>query len=107
MCVLPGQSTCASDQLHPPATIVNYDKVCTLTVADSILILSTQILVLDSGSVAEFDNPMVLLSNPESRFARLAATQGIYHPDLVPKDVAVKELSDGTAMVVTEDLIDV
>ncbi|KAJ7833676.1 P-loop containing nucleoside triphosphate hydrolase protein [Mycena leptocephala] len=76
---------------HRISTIVNYDKI----------------LVLDSGSVAEFDNPMVLLSNPESRFARLAATQGIYHPDLVPKDVAVKELSDGTAMVVTEDLIDV
>ncbi|KAJ7837907.1 P-loop containing nucleoside triphosphate hydrolase protein [Mycena leptocephala] len=76
---------------HRISTIVNYDKI----------------LVLDSGSVAEFDNPMVLLSNPESRFARLAATQGIYHPDLVPKDVAVKKLSDGTAMVVTEDLIDV
>jgi hypothetical protein len=48
-----------------------------------------------------------LLSNPESRFARLAATQGIYHPDLVPKDLAVKELTDGTVMVVTEDLVDI
>ncbi|KAJ7827389.1 P-loop containing nucleoside triphosphate hydrolase protein [Mycena leptocephala] len=76
---------------HRISTIVNYDKI----------------LVLDSGSIAEFDDPKVLLSNPESRFARLAATQGIYHPDLVPKDVAVKELSDGTLMVVTEDLIDV
>ncbi|KAJ7759637.1 P-loop containing nucleoside triphosphate hydrolase protein [Mycena metata] len=76
---------------HRISTIVNYDKI----------------LVLDSGSVAEFDNPKVLLSNPDSRFARLAATQGIYHPDLVPKEVTVKELSDGTVMVVTEDLINV
>ncbi|KAJ7164516.1 P-loop containing nucleoside triphosphate hydrolase protein [Mycena filopes] len=76
---------------HRISTIVNYDKI----------------LVLDSGSIAEFDDPKVLLSNPDSRFARLAATQGIYHPDLVPKDAAVKELSDGTVMVVTEDLIDV
>ncbi|KAJ6527114.1 P-loop containing nucleoside triphosphate hydrolase protein [Mycena capillaripes] len=76
---------------HRISTIVNYDKI----------------LVLDSGAVAEFDDPKVLLSNPESRFARLAATQGIYHPDLVPKGAAVKELSDGTVMVVTEDLIDV
>ncbi|KAJ7747845.1 P-loop containing nucleoside triphosphate hydrolase protein [Mycena metata] len=76
---------------HRISTIVNYDKI----------------LVLDSGSIAEFDDPKVLLANPESRFARLAATQGIYHPDLVPKDAAVKELSDGTVMVVTEDLVDV
>ncbi|KAJ7164505.1 P-loop containing nucleoside triphosphate hydrolase protein [Mycena filopes] len=76
---------------HRISTIVNYDKI----------------LVLDSGSIAEFDDPKVLLSNPDSRFARLAATQGIYHPDLAPKDAAVKELSDGTVVVVTEDLIDV
>ncbi|KAJ7110721.1 P-loop containing nucleoside triphosphate hydrolase protein [Mycena crocata] len=76
---------------HRISTIVNYDKI----------------LVLDSGSIAEFDAPTALLANPESRFARLAATQGIYHPDLVPKGAAVKELSDGTVMVVTEDLIDV
>ncbi|KAJ7164480.1 hypothetical protein C8R46DRAFT_313109 [Mycena filopes] len=76
---------------HRISTIVNYDKI----------------LVLDSGSIAEFDDPKVLLSNPDSRFARLAATQGIYHPDLVPQDAAVKELSDGTVMVVTDDLIDV
>jgi hypothetical protein len=68
--------------------------------------LLAQILVLDNGSIAEFDDPAVLLSNPESRFARLAATQGIYHPDFVPQGVAVKELSDGTVMVV-EDLVDV
>jgi ABC-type proline/glycine betaine transport system ATPase subunit len=68
--------------------------------------LPAQILVLDNGSIAEFDDPTVLLSKPESRFARLAATQGIYHPDFVPKGAAVKELSDGTAMVV-EDLVDV
>jgi hypothetical protein len=61
---------------------------------------------LDRGSIAEFDDPTVLLSHPESRFARLAATQGIYHPDFVPKGAAVKELSDGTMMVVTENLID-
>ncbi|KAF8145129.1 P-loop containing nucleoside triphosphate hydrolase protein [Mycena galopus ATCC 62051] len=76
---------------HRISTIVNYDKI----------------LVLDSGSVAEFGDPKVLLSNPESRFARLAATQGIYHPDFVPNGAAVKELTDGTVMVVTEDLIDV
>ncbi|KAJ6527171.1 P-loop containing nucleoside triphosphate hydrolase protein [Mycena capillaripes] len=76
---------------HRISTIANYDKI----------------LVLDSGSVAEFDDPKVLLSNPESRFAHLAASQGIYHPDLVPKGAAVKELSDGTVMVFTEDLIDV
>ncbi|KAJ7224728.1 P-loop containing nucleoside triphosphate hydrolase protein [Mycena haematopus] len=75
---------------HRISTIVNYDKI----------------LVLDNGSVAEFDHPTVLLSNPESRFARLAATQGIYHPDLVPKGAAVKNLSDGT-VIVTEDLVDV
>ncbi|KAJ7854654.1 hypothetical protein B0H13DRAFT_2358376 [Mycena leptocephala] len=74
---------------HRISTIVDYDKI----------------IVLDSGSIVEFDDPKVLLSNPESRFARLAATQGIYHPDLVPKDLAVKELTDGTVMVVTEDLI--
>ncbi|KAJ7163527.1 P-loop containing nucleoside triphosphate hydrolase protein [Mycena crocata] len=74
---------------HRISTIVDYDKI----------------LVLDRGSIAEFDAPTVLLSNPESRFARLAATQGIYHPDLVPKDTAVKPLGDGTVLV-TEDLID-
>ncbi|KAJ7720516.1 hypothetical protein B0H16DRAFT_1896820 [Mycena metata] len=76
---------------HRISTIVSYDKI----------------LVLDSGAIAEFEDPKVLLANPESRFARLAATQGIYHPDLVPKDAAVKELSDGTVMVVTDDLVDV
>ncbi|KAJ7737650.1 P-loop containing nucleoside triphosphate hydrolase protein [Mycena olivaceomarginata] len=76
---------------HRISTIVNYDKI----------------LVLDSGSVAEFDAPGILLSNPESRFARLAATQGIYHPDTVPNGAAVQQLGDGTVMVVTEDLIDV
>ncbi|KAJ6528440.1 P-loop containing nucleoside triphosphate hydrolase protein [Mycena capillaripes] len=76
---------------HRISTIVNYDKI----------------LVFDSGTVAEFDDPKTLLSNPESRFARLAATQGIYHPDLVPKEASVKKLSDGTVMAVTEDLIDV
>ncbi|KAJ6522258.1 P-loop containing nucleoside triphosphate hydrolase protein [Mycena capillaripes] len=76
---------------HRISTIVNYDKI----------------LVLDGGSVAEFDDPKVLLSNPESRFARLAATQGIYHLDLVPNGAVIKELTDGTVMVVTEDLIDV
>ncbi|KAJ6526464.1 P-loop containing nucleoside triphosphate hydrolase protein [Mycena capillaripes] len=75
---------------HRISTIVNYDKI----------------LVLDSGSVAEFDDPKVLLFNPQSRFARLAATQGIYHPDHVPTGTAVKELSDGIAMV-TEDLVDI
>ncbi|KAJ7079446.1 P-loop containing nucleoside triphosphate hydrolase protein [Mycena belliarum] len=75
---------------HRISTIVNYDKI----------------LVLESGSIAEFDDPKTLLSKPESRFARLAATQGIYHPDLVPKGAAVKELSDGTVMVVTDDLVD-
>ncbi|KAJ7364775.1 P-loop containing nucleoside triphosphate hydrolase protein, partial [Mycena albidolilacea] len=64
------------------------------------------ILVLDSGSVAEFDDPKILLSNPDSRFARLAATQGIYHPDLAPKGAAVKELGDGT-VILAEDLIEV
>ncbi|KAJ7869699.1 P-loop containing nucleoside triphosphate hydrolase protein [Mycena olivaceomarginata] len=75
---------------HRIATIVNYDKI----------------LVLDSGSVAEFDDPKILLSNPDSRFARLAATQGIYHPDLVPKGATVKELGDGT-VILAEDLIEV
>ncbi|KAJ7036384.1 P-loop containing nucleoside triphosphate hydrolase protein [Mycena alexandri] len=74
---------------HRISTIVKYDKI----------------LVLDNGSIAEFDDPTVLLSNPESRFARLAATQGIYHPDFVPNGEAVKELGDGTVMVVTEDLV--
>ncbi|KAJ6465983.1 P-loop containing nucleoside triphosphate hydrolase protein [Mycena vulgaris] len=76
---------------HRISTIVNYDKI----------------LVLDNGSIAEFDEPTALLGKPESRFARLAATQGIYHPDFVPNGAAVKELSDGTVMVVTEDLVDV
>ncbi|KAJ7669760.1 P-loop containing nucleoside triphosphate hydrolase protein [Mycena rosella] len=76
---------------HRIPTIANYDKI----------------LVLGSGSIAEFDDPTVLLSNPESRFARLAATQGIYHPKFVPKGAAVKGLSDGTVMVVTEDLVNV
>ncbi|KAJ6548978.1 P-loop containing nucleoside triphosphate hydrolase protein [Mycena capillaripes] len=76
---------------HRISTIVSYDKI----------------LVLDSGSVAEFNDPQTLLSDPESRFGRLAATQSSYHPDLVPKDAAERELSDGTVVVVTEDLIDV
>ncbi|KAJ7747833.1 P-loop containing nucleoside triphosphate hydrolase protein [Mycena metata] len=75
---------------HRISTIVNFDKI----------------LVLDNGSVAEFDSPQILLSHPESRFARLAATQGIYHPDFVPEDAAVKELSNGTVLVVTDDLVD-
>ncbi|KAK7018259.1 P-loop containing nucleoside triphosphate hydrolase protein [Favolaschia claudopus] len=75
---------------HRISTIVNYDKI----------------LVLDRGTVAEFDDPKALLANPESRFARLAATQGIYHPDLVPKGAAVKEMGDGT-VIVAEDLVDV
>ncbi|KAJ7138597.1 P-loop containing nucleoside triphosphate hydrolase protein [Mycena filopes] len=76
---------------HRISTIVNYDKI----------------LVLDGGSIAEFDAPTTLLARPESRFARLAATQGIYHPDFVPQGAAVKDLGDGTVMVVTEDLVDV
>ncbi|KAJ7751884.1 P-loop containing nucleoside triphosphate hydrolase protein [Mycena maculata] len=91
ICTFETRISCYSDHLHLSATIVNYDKI----------------LVLDSGSVAEFDDPTVLLSKPKSRFARLAATQGLYHPDLVPNGAAVKELSDGTVMVVTEDLVDV
>ncbi|KAJ7710388.1 P-loop containing nucleoside triphosphate hydrolase protein [Mycena rosella] len=75
---------------HRISTIVNYDKI----------------LVLENGTIAEFDAPAVLLANPESRFARLAATQGIYHPDLVPNGAAVKELGEGTVVVVTEDLVD-
>ncbi|KAF8149760.1 hypothetical protein K438DRAFT_1988782 [Mycena galopus ATCC 62051] len=69
--------------------------------------ISTIVQLMTRRSVAEFGDPKVLLSNPESRFARLAATQGIYHPDFVPNGAAVKELTDGTVMVVTEDLIDV
>ena len=65
-----------------------------------------QILVLDNSSVAEFSHPRVLLSNPELCFARLAATQGIFHPNLMPNGTAVKELSDGMVVVI-EDLIDV
>ncbi|KAF8171015.1 P-loop containing nucleoside triphosphate hydrolase protein [Mycena galopus ATCC 62051] len=76
---------------HRISSIVNYDKI----------------LVLDGGTIAEFDDPLVLLSNPESRFARLAATQRIYHPDTVPIGAAVKELGDGTVMVVTEELVDI
>ncbi|KAJ7031487.1 P-loop containing nucleoside triphosphate hydrolase protein, partial [Mycena alexandri] len=76
---------------HRISTIVTYDKI----------------LVLDNGSIAEFDSPQILLSNPESRFARLAATQGIYHPDFVPNDAAVKELSNGTVLVVTDNLVDI
>ncbi|KAJ7448600.1 P-loop containing nucleoside triphosphate hydrolase protein [Mycena galericulata] len=75
---------------HRISTIVNYDKI----------------LVLENGTIAEFDTPAALLANPESRFARLAATQGIYHPDLIPNGVAVKELGEGTVMVVAEDLVD-
>ncbi|KAJ7924025.1 P-loop containing nucleoside triphosphate hydrolase protein [Mycena leptocephala] len=75
---------------HRISTIVNYDKI----------------LVLENGTIAEFDAPAALLANPESRFARLAATQGIYHPDLVPNGAAVRELGEGTVMVVTEDLVD-
>ncbi|KAJ7747834.1 P-loop containing nucleoside triphosphate hydrolase protein [Mycena metata] len=74
---------------HRISTIVNFDKI----------------LVLDDGSIAEFDSPQILLSHPDSRFARLAATQGIYHPDFVPEDAAVKELSNGTVLVVTDDLV--
>ncbi|KAJ7644824.1 P-loop containing nucleoside triphosphate hydrolase protein [Roridomyces roridus] len=65
------------------------------------------ILVLDNGSIVEFDSPKSLLANPESRFARLAATQGIYHPDFVPNGAAVEGLSDGAAVVVAKDLVDV
>lgn len=39
-----------------------------------------QILLLDAGEAAEFGTPDALLADPTSRFARLAATQGIYHP---------------------------
>lgn len=34
--------------------------------------------MLDQGEIAEFDKPQTLLQNPESRFAKLAATQGIH-----------------------------
>jgi ABC-type proline/glycine betaine transport system ATPase subunit len=77
-----------------------------LSTGHHLRILFTQILVLENGTIAEFDAPAALLANPESRFARLAATQGIYHPDLVPNGAAVKELGEGTVMVVTEDLVD-
>ncbi|KAK7045035.1 P-loop containing nucleoside triphosphate hydrolase protein [Favolaschia claudopus] len=77
---------------HRISSIVNYDKI----------------LVLDDGSMTEFGEPLELLKNPDSRFARLAATQGIYHPDTVPPTAAVRELTDGTVLVVaTEDLVDV
>ncbi|KAJ7916388.1 P-loop containing nucleoside triphosphate hydrolase protein [Mycena leptocephala] len=75
---------------HRISTTVNYDKI----------------LVLENGTIAEFDAPAALLPNPESPFARLAATQGIYHLDLVPNAAAAKELGEGAVMVVTEDLVD-
>lgn len=37
-----------------------------------------QILLLDAGVLTEFAPPQELLSDPGSRFSRLAATQGIY-----------------------------
>ncbi|KAJ6617219.1 P-loop containing nucleoside triphosphate hydrolase protein [Mycena sp. CBHHK59/15] len=77
-----------------------------LAIAHRICMCLLEILVLENGTIAEFDAPAVLLANPESRFARLAATQGIYRPDLVPNGAAVKELGEGTVMVVTEDLVD-
>ncbi|KAF8195279.1 P-loop containing nucleoside triphosphate hydrolase protein [Mycena galopus ATCC 62051] len=77
-----------------------------LAIAHRICMCLLEILVLENGTIAEFDDPAVLLAKPESRFARLAATQGIYHPDLVPNGSAVKELSEGTVMVVTENLVD-
>jgi len=44
-----------------------------LTVADRLktLINSDKILVLNQGTVAEFDRPSNLLSNPDSLFAQL------------------------------------
>lgn len=44
------------------ASIVNYDRI----------------LLLDAGHIKEFAPPQELLSDPGSRFARLAATQKIY-----------------------------
>ncbi|KAF8312113.1 P-loop containing nucleoside triphosphate hydrolase protein [Clavulina sp. PMI_390] len=47
---------------HRISTIVNFDLI----------------LVLEEGRVAEFGSPKDLLQNPESHFARLAATQGLH-----------------------------
>lgn len=73
--VLPDQSSVA----HRIASIVTFDRV----------------LVLDGGEVAEFDDPQNLLRDKSSRFARLAATQGIYAAEdgglVVEEDMAVDE----------------
>ena len=60
-----------------------------LTIFLSIL----QILLLDDGKVAEFDAPQTLLADPNSRFAKLAATQGIFHSSRSPV-VAQDETGD-------------
>ncbi|KAL7413440.1 P-loop containing nucleoside triphosphate hydrolase protein [Mrakia frigida] len=53
---------------HRISTIIDYDLI----------------LLLDDGKVAEFDAPQTLLADPHSRFAKLAATQGIFHSSRSP-----------------------
>eukprot|EP00741_Cyanophora_paradoxa_P010538 tig00000158_g10189.t1 len=49
-----------------------------LTIAHRLdtIITSDKILVMDAGKVAEFDNPVTLLNNPESSFYKLCANVG-------------------------------
>ncbi|KAJ7722448.1 hypothetical protein DFH07DRAFT_856980 [Mycena maculata] len=87
---------------HRISTIVDYDNLRSPQFRS--FTRSAQILVLYGGSIAQFDDPTVLLSNPESRFAQLAGHSGYIPSQLCSQRRRGQELSDGTVMVVTEDL---
>ncbi|KAJ7138632.1 hypothetical protein C8R46DRAFT_1234433 [Mycena filopes] len=65
--------------MSPPATIVNYDKI----------------LVLDDGSIAEFDEPTTLFAQPESRFLRGLRPDKVPSPGFVVWGAAAKDRAMG------------
>lgn len=61
------------------ATIRRKFKNCTvLTIAHRLntIMDSDKVLVMDSGRVAEFDHPHILLQNPEGEFTKLVMETG-------------------------------
>lgn len=91
-----------TDALVQQAISVNFADCTVLTIAHRLntLILSDKILVMDSGVVKEFDQPITLLDNPHSSFRSLVNQTG---PDTARKleqlarEQHVKKLNEAAA----------
>ncbi|PSR83534.1 hypothetical protein PHLCEN_2v5688 [Hermanssonia centrifuga] len=62
---------------HRLRTIIDYDRVgLDVSIVTTVAHRHPQVILLDQGSIAEFDKPARLLSNPNSRFYSLCKATG-------------------------------